>query len=83
MPVTYPPTYPSTCVPQNRDHALDYDQTLKAIYRLNAVTNFLVGAHDRVALAGGGYVERNDVVDACKTLKSMLERMFDRLQIVD
>jgi hypothetical protein len=79
----YPPQYPSTLTPSQRNFRLDYDATLSSIYRLNALTNFLVGAPDRVVLAGGGHVDRQDVVEACKTLRSLLERMFDRLQCID
>lgn len=86
LPVPHMPTFTGsngTNDISSGDFAADYRNTLQAIYRLNALTNFLVGGHDRVALAGGGYVVRQDVVDACKTLRVMLEAMFDRLQIVD
>lgn len=80
---TYPPQYPTSRVPENREFKIDYDETLKAIYRLNAVTNFLMGPRDRVTMTGAGHVDRQDVMEAAKTLRIMLDRMFTRLQCID
>ena len=62
---------------------LEYNEVMCAIFRMNSVTRYLqgVGDTDRVTSGGDNYITRAEIMEAAKTLRDMLNRMFYRLEM--
>ena len=68
-------------VPEDRDYAMDYEAVMTTITDFNSMSNFIFRGGARRVRRSGMYVQytREDVIPILQELKTMIDRLFRRL----